>query len=139
MSANQSQGPQASGQQQLSPEQLDAILKQATVEAMAYLDAVHNQVFFAELAKRGHVPQSEDEALAMLKTANELHQLIESSDWQDEGSIYKQAAADLGAVGNEEQGESDDWELAEFAKAAMYDPAVYAAALHLRALAGLEG
>lgn len=125
----------------LTEQQEALLLKQATDEAVAYLDNLYAQVYFQKLAEYGHVPSDLEEAAAMLKVGYDLAALAQEEQADGGPGLYKIAALSLNSLTGDDVVQSiqqDEAETMEIAKAAASDPDIYAAALHLRALAALS-
>lgn len=64
-------------------------------DAEALLDNVAQRQFFAEMAKHGHVPRTQEEADEMLKVALDIQEYLELQETSESRAVRKQAAASL--------------------------------------------
>lgn len=105
-------------------------------EAQATLDNMYQEAFFAKMAEMGHVPQTQEDAIAMLETGYQLDLIPEPKQasaqvgqYSAANELLKQAFAetgvDTGLVRQEEMG------IKQAAYAVASDPRFYNAVLAL--------
>lgn len=105
--------------------------------ANVIFERVHADAFFAKLAEYGHVPQNQDEALALLELSGQLATIEQDQTKQASAGPYTTALSSLGLALNA-QGHNPIAERNKVASAQsravalMHDPDVYVSAAAIK-------